>query len=297
MKTLANVATLVSATTLLSLAACSQDQTARRNTDSMGRQITSTPAQSSDAMHRDDMNRSNAHGLMPAKDATQRSTPNTSVSRETPTRETMNPSTTSQDDGQIALSSSDRITRENMNKIGPNVYPSASSGSPDASAGTKSSTTTPMNSASGTTTPTPTTNAPTGDIIDIAVGPGMSRVTTLVAAVKAADLVATLKGPGPFTVFAPTNEAFAKLPAGTLEMLLKPENKDKLRNILLHHVHAGEAIPAAKVRTMSLTTASGQPLSVVVDRGNVMVGGAKVIKTDVTASNGIIHWIDTVIVP
>lgn len=136
-----------------------------------------------------------------------------------------------------------------------------------------------------------------GDIIDVAVGPGMSRVTTLVAAVKAADLVETLKGPGPFTVFAPTNEAFAKLPPGTLDMLLKPENKDKLRNILLHHVHVGAAVPAASVRTMSLSTASGQPLNVVVDRGNVMVSGAKVIKTDVMASNGVIHWIDSVIVP
>lgn len=136
-----------------------------------------------------------------------------------------------------------------------------------------------------------------GDIIDVATGPGMQQVTTLVTAVKAADLVATLKGPGPFTVFAPTNEAFAKLPPGTVEMLLKPENKEKLRAILLYHVHVGDAIPASKVRTMSLSTANGQPLNIVVANGTVMVNNAKVIKTDVMASNGIIHWIDAVVLP
>lgn len=136
-----------------------------------------------------------------------------------------------------------------------------------------------------------------GDIIDVATGPGMSRVTTLVQAVQAAELVQTLKSPGPFTVFAPTNEAFAKLPAGTLEMLLKPENKDKLRGILLYHVHAGDAIPAANVRTMSLSTANGKSVMVSVNNGTVMINNAKVIKTDVMASNGIIHWIDTVVMP
>jgi uncharacterized surface protein with fasciclin (FAS1) repeats len=136
-----------------------------------------------------------------------------------------------------------------------------------------------------------------GDIIDVATGAGMSRVTTLVQAVQAAELVQTLKGPGPFTVFAPTNEAFAKLPAGTLEMLLKPENKEKLKGILLYHVHVGEAIPAAKVRTMSLSTANGKPLMVSVHGGNVMINNARVIKTDVMASNGIIHWIDAVVLP
>lgn len=136
-----------------------------------------------------------------------------------------------------------------------------------------------------------------GDIIDVATGPGMSRVTTLVQAVQAAGLVETLKGPGPFTVFAPTNEAFAKLPAGTLEDLLKPENREKLKSILLYHVHVGDAIPAANVRTMALSTANGKPLTVVLRDGNVMINNAKVIKTDVPASNGIIHWIDTVVLP
>ena len=135
------------------------------------------------------------------------------------------------------------------------------------------------------------------DIIETATGPNMERVTTLVKAIQAADLVQPLKGSGPFTVFAPTNEAFAKLPAGTLEDLLKPENKEKLRSILLYHVHAGDAIPAAKVRTMNLSTLANKPLMVTADGGSVMINNAKVIKTDVVASNGIIHWVDTVILP
>jgi uncharacterized surface protein with fasciclin (FAS1) repeats len=135
------------------------------------------------------------------------------------------------------------------------------------------------------------------DIIDTATGPGMQRVTTLVTAIKAAGLVDTLKGPGPFTVFAPTNEAFAKLPAGTVENLLKPENKEKLKSILLYHVHIGDAVMAKDVKTMNLSTANGKPLMVNVDNGNVMVNNAKVIKTDVVCSNGIIHWVDTVILP
>lgn len=146
--------------------------------------------------------------------------------------------------------------------------------------------------------PTPAATASrSGDIIDVATGPGMQRVTTLVTAIKAADLVQTLKGPGPFTVFAPTNEAFAKLPAGTLDSLLLPENKDKLRAILLYHVHAGTAIQAANVKTMSLSTANGKPLAVSVSAGDVFVNNARVIKTDVIASNGVIHWIDSVILP
>ena len=93
------------------------------------------------------------------------------------------------------------------------------------------------------------------DIIETATGPGMEQVTTVVAAIKAAGLVDTLKGKGPFTVFAPTNAAFDKLPKGTVDDLLKPENKEKLKSILLYHVHAGDAIKAADVKTMSLSTA------------------------------------------
>ncbi len=136
-----------------------------------------------------------------------------------------------------------------------------------------------------------------GDIIDVATGEGMQEVTTLVAAVKAAGLVETLKGKGPFTVFAPTNAAFDKLPKGTVETLLKPENKEKLKSILLYHVHVGDAIKAADCKTMSLSTANGAPLNVKVDGDAVMINNAKVIKTDVMASNGVIHWVDTVIMP
>ena len=135
------------------------------------------------------------------------------------------------------------------------------------------------------------------DIIDTATGPGMSEVTTLVTAVKAAGLVDTLKGPGPFTVFAPTNAAFAKLPAGTVDDLLKPENKEKLKSILLYHVHVGDAIMAKDCKTMELSSAEGQPINVKVDGDTVMVDNAKVIKANIVCSNGVIHWIDTVMMP
>lgn len=141
------------------------------------------------------------------------------------------------------------------------------------------------------------TAKPTKDIIEVATGEGMDNVTTLVKAIKAADLVDTLKGPGPFTVFAPTNAAFEKLPPGTLDDLLKPENKEKLKQILLMHVHTGAAVKAADVKTMSLSTAAGKDVDVKVDGGTVTVNGAKVIKTDVMAKNGVIHQIDTVILP
>lgn len=142
-----------------------------------------------------------------------------------------------------------------------------------------------------------TKKAKGGDLIAVASDPAMTDVTTLVAAIKAAGLVETLQGSGPFTVFAPTNAAFAKLPAGTVENLLKPENKEALKAILLYHVHAGAAVQAKDVKTMSLPTANGKPLNVVVKDGTVTVNNAKVIKTDVTASNGIIHLVDTVILP
>ena len=138
---------------------------------------------------------------------------------------------------------------------------------------------------------------PKGDIIDTAVGPNMEQVTTVVAAIKAADLVDTLKGEGPFTVLAPTDEAFAKLPEGTVETLLKPENKEKLKSILLYHVHAGDAIMAKDVKTMSLSTANGKALAVKATSDGVWINDAKVVKTDVVCSNGVIHWIDTVLMP
>ena len=136
-----------------------------------------------------------------------------------------------------------------------------------------------------------------GDIIQTAVGPGMQTVTTLVKAVQAAELVDALRGPGPFTVFAPTNDAFAKLPPETIESLLKPENRAQLQSILLYHVHAGEAIASADLQGGQLTTLNGKPISVTVDGPTKMVENATITKTDVMASNGVIHWLDTVILP
>ena len=136
--------------------------------------------------------------------------------------------------------------------------------------------------------------ATTGDIVVVASGAGSFK--TLVAAVKAAGLVETLQGKGPFTVFAPTDEAFAKLPPGTVEDLLKPENKEKLVAILTYHVVPGKVM-AADVKTMMAKTVNGKELSITVGDGKVMVNTAKVIKTDVAASNGVIHVIDTVLIP
>jgi len=133
------------------------------------------------------------------------------------------------------------------------------------------------------------------DIVDTAISNG--SFTTLVAAVKAAGLVGTLKGKGPFTVFAPTDAAFAKLPKGTVATLLKPENKSKLVAILTHHVLAG-AVPSSAVvgKKLSPKTVNGTLLSVDGTMG-VMVSGAKVVAADVKASNGIIHVIDKVLLP
>ena len=137
--------------------------------------------------------------------------------------------------------------------------------------------------------------APEKDIVDTAVAAGSFK--TLAAALKAAGLVDTLKGQGPFTVFAPTDEAFAKLPAGTVEELLKPENKAKLTAILTYHVVPGK-VPAAKVLTLQhAKTVNGQEVAISVDNGTVRVDKAKVIKTDVAASNGVIHVIDSVLLP
>ena len=130
----------------------------------------------------------------------------------------------------------------------------------------------------------------------VAVAAGNPDFSTLVAAIKAAGLAETLSGPGPFTVFAPTNEAFAKLPKGTVEDLLKPENKAKLTAILTYHVVAGKVM-AADVKTMMAKTVEGGELDVKAAKGKVMVNNAKVVKTDIAASNGVIHVIDTVLMP
>jgi transforming growth factor-beta-induced protein len=133
------------------------------------------------------------------------------------------------------------------------------------------------------------------DIVDTAVADG--RFTTLVTAVTAAGLVDTLKGEGPFTVFAPTDDAFAKLPAGTVDELLKPENKQKLTDILLYHVVSGKVMAADVVGLTSATTVLGKDVAIKVDMGNVYVNDAKVIITDIETSNGVIHVIDTVLLP
>jgi uncharacterized surface protein with fasciclin (FAS1) repeats len=130
----------------------------------------------------------------------------------------------------------------------------------------------------------------------VAVAAGAGQFNTLVAAVKAAGLVDTLNGSGPFTVFAPTDEAFAKLPAGTVESLLKPENKEKLTAILTYHVVPGKVM-AADVKSSSVKTVNGKEVAVKVDAGGVTIGGANVKKTDIPASNGVIHVIDAVLVP
>jgi uncharacterized surface protein with fasciclin (FAS1) repeats len=132
-------------------------------------------------------------------------------------------------------------------------------------------------------------------IVDIAAGnPDFS---TLVAALKAADLVDTLNGKGPFTVFAPTNAAFAKLPPGTVESLLKPENKAKLASILTYHVVSGKVKAAQVVTLKTAKTVNGQAVTVKVAGSKVMVDNANVTSTDIDASNGVIHVIDAVILP
>ncbi len=140
----------------------------------------------------------------------------------------------------------------------------------------------------------PLSAADAKNIVEVAAGAGQFK--TLVAAVKAAGLAETLSGKGPFTVFAPTDEAFAKLPAGTVESLLKPENKEKLASILTYHVVAGKVM-AADVKTMSAKTVNGKEAAIKVDGGKVTIGAANVVKTDVAASNGVIHVIDTVLLP
>jgi transforming growth factor-beta-induced protein len=139
------------------------------------------------------------------------------------------------------------------------------------------------------------TFAAAADIVDTAVAAGSFK--TLVAAVQAAGLADTLKGPGPFTVFAPSDEAFAKLPAGTVQNLLKPENKTKLAGILTYHVVPGKVMAADVVKMKSAKTVNGQSLAIKASKAGVMVNNANVVKTDIETSNGIIHVIDTVVMP
>ena len=153
--------------------------------------------------------------------------------------------------------------------------------------------TAPAKPAAKPATATATTAKST--IVETAVAAGSFK--TLVAAVQAAGLVETLNGAGPFTVFAPTDEAFAKLPAGTLEMLLKPENKAKLAAILTYHVVPGAVKAADVVKLKNAGTVNGQRVDIKVDGAKVTVDGAAVTATDIACSNGVIHVIDTVILP
>ena len=133
------------------------------------------------------------------------------------------------------------------------------------------------------------------DIIDLAVNTDI--LSTLVAAVQAADLVEVLQGDGPFTVFAPTNEAFAKLPEGTVENLLKPENKDQLIAVLTYHVVPGKVMSGDLSDNMNATTVQGTDVNVRVNNYGVRVNGARVVQADIEATNGVVHVIDTVILP
>jgi uncharacterized surface protein with fasciclin (FAS1) repeats len=142
--------------------------------------------------------------------------------------------------------------------------------------------------SAGSSTPSEEKN-----IVETAIAAG--SFGTLVTAVKAAGLVETLSGPGPFTVFAPTDDAFAKLPAGTIDALLK--DIPKLKAVLTYHVVAGKVMAADVVKLSSAKTVNGQSVTIKVEGGTVMVDNAKVIKTDIVCTNGVIHVIDAVILP
>lgn len=137
--------------------------------------------------------------------------------------------------------------------------------------------------------------SPSKDIVDTAVSAGSFK--TLVAAVTAADLVDTLKSEGPFTVFAPTDEAFAALPEGTVASLLKPENKDKLVAILTYHVVPGKVMAKDAMKLKEAKSVEGSTIDIQVKDGAVMIDEAKVVKADIVTSNGVIHVIDKVIMP
>ncbi len=151
----------------------------------------------------------------------------------------------------------------------------------------------PASGDTATTSDAP--SAAKSDIVDTAVAAG--QFNTLTAALKAAGLVDTLKGAGPFTVFAPTDDAFKKLPPGTVDSLLKPENKAKLTAILTYHVVSGKVMAADAMKLTSAKTLEGASAKIAVVGDSVMIDKAKVVKADIECSNGVIHVIDTVIMP
>jgi transforming growth factor-beta-induced protein len=138
-------------------------------------------------------------------------------------------------------------------------------------------------------------DAAPADIVDTAVAAGSFK--TLATALKAAGLIETLKGSGPFTVFAPTDEAFSKLPSGTVENLLKPENKAQLVKVLTYHVVSGKVMAAEVTKLKTAKTVEGGSLAIKITDGKVFVDNAQVTKTDIAASNGVIHVIDAVVLP
>jgi uncharacterized surface protein with fasciclin (FAS1) repeats len=161
---------------------------------------------------------------------------------------------------------------------------------PDGSSGT-----TPSSDVPATAPSSSSPAAATGDTI-VGVASGNKQLKTLTAAIKAAGLEETLAGEGPFTVFAPTDKAFAALPPGTVEELLKPENKDKLAQLLTYHVVSGK-LESASLKSGDVSSVLGKAIAIKVQNKDVMVNEAKVIKADVPASNGVIHLIDKVILP
>jgi uncharacterized surface protein with fasciclin (FAS1) repeats len=150
-------------------------------------------------------------------------------------------------------------------------------------------------SFAGGTIPTAASNKGTGDIVEVAVAAGQFR--TLAQALTAAGLIDTLKGDGPFTVFAPTDAAFARLPAGTLESLLEPANREQLVAVLTYHVVPGKVTASEVVKLDRAATVNGDTIDVSVDGASVKVDGATVVSADIAASNGVIHVIDQVILP
>ena len=184
-------------------------------------------------------------------------------------------------------------------KLGRMIAFAALIGLPIAACGTDTAENTAVDTAMPEMTPAPATpaaaSAPAGTIADVAIANG--AFNTLVAALQAADLVETLQGPGPFTVFAPTDAAFAKLPAGTVESLLA--DKEKLAAILKYHVVPGKVMAADIIGSNGAkpATVNGKTVDVVVRDGKVLVNGAEVTTPDVAASNGVIHVIDTVLMP
>lgn len=165
--------------------------------------------------------------------------------------------------------------------------PTATAGTPETAVAAPANDTAPSSPAA-----TPATKS---DIVDTAVAAG--SFTTLVAAVKAAGLVETLKGTGPFTVFAPTDDAFKKLPAGTVETLLKPENKGKLVDLLKFHVVSGHVSSKDAMGVSSAKSLLGKDLKIAPMNGGLSVGGGMVIKADIECSNGVIHVVDSVLMP